>query len=502
MDLVEYIEGHGKVRLITTCDCKIKPLVFPLLELVKGRPEFDTWTFSMRGLNADGVDMDYRVDFLGRVRCARPDCGLLILNTPIACKACLRDERHKRGRPGPGCRNARCPGHPDDSVTEPAIVTEVTRTTTAAEPALASPRWRVFGRQPSGTVITPPRDRSPARSRSDSPRPVEDASMDVDSEGEVRPSPTVEASVRAPETVGLPNLAATKKVSSSAPQKACHGARGKKEKLHDARKSQREFENMYLRHGRDISELRREVGHAFGLVTRVVRSTSDEALSNTDAQKSMQAEIDNLLQKRALDVDGIMEYDGVVRNFPDAEFVRGGLLLGVQNSGLDVASHRWKARFVALGDNVFSTWGERIWEEVIQTTPVGLPEVRLAMGHQSLFSSGIGMHGDVDGAYLTTEIGGKPKFLITPKPILSTVPKSKQHFRRPCARIRRALYGLKRAAADFGEKARRILQPLGFTEIRDVTASVYYKWPVMIIVKMATHRLSQFRLSDWKISKI
>jgi len=143
-----------------------------------------------------------------------------------------------------------------------------------------------------------------------------------------------------------------------------------------------------------------------------------------------------------------------------------------------------------LGDNVFTAWGERIWEEVIQTVPVGPPEVRLAMGHQALFPTGIGVHGDVDGAYLTTEIAGKPKFLILPKALLGLVPGTKKHLRRPCARIRRALYGLKRAGADFGEKARRILISLGFEEIRDVTASVYVKGNILLIVYSDDHYIS------------
>ena len=56
----------------------------------------------------------------------------------------------------------------------------------------------------------------------------------------------------------------------------------------------------------------------------------------------------------ALDVDGILEYEDVSRKFPNAEFVRGTLLLGIRNAELDESYHSWKARFVALGDNVFS----------------------------------------------------------------------------------------------------------------------------------------------------
>ena len=70
---------------------------------------------------------------------------------------------------------------------------------------------------------------------------------------------------------------------------------------------------------------------------------------------------------------------------------------------------------------------------------------------------------------------------------MSIVPPSKRHYKKPCVRILRALYGLQRAGADFGEKARRILRSLGFREIRDVASSVFIKFPVLLIVYSDDH---------------
>ena len=45
----------------------------------------------------------------------------------------------------------------------------------------------------------------------------------------------------------------------------------------------------------------------------------------------------------------------------------------------------------------------------------------------------------------------------------------KKGLKKPCIRIKKALYGLQRAGADFGEKARRILLSLGFVEVKGVS---------------------------------
>lgn len=488
LDMDEYVNGKGVVRIITTRDCKIQPLIFPFVVLARDYPNHDSWTFTMRGVG--NADLDYRIDFLGRVRCARPDCGKLIIDAPISCRMCLRNERHGRGRPGPGCRNARCPGHASAQEEDDVVITETVMQTVDAPAAPRSPRWRMLSKAPSDIVVTPPQSRP--GSRPASPRSGgQDVTMEVSPEGDpVGPTTTAEASADSPSiNVPIPFLSAAKKPSGT-PQKAFHDARDAKEKIFDARKAQKDFEKMYMQRERDVMDLRREVGYAFGLVTRVVRATSEEAANTPKAVEAMQKEINNLLDKRALDVAEIMEYDEVARNYDNAEFVRGNLLLGVQNSELDPSNHRWKARFVALGDNVFSAWGERIWEDVIQTTPVGLPEVRLAFTHQALFPQDGGRHGDVDGAYLTTEMAGKPKFLILPKSLWVILPDKKKNMRRPCIRIRKALYGLKRAGADFGEKARRTLISLGYEEIRDVTASVFVKWPIMLIAYSDDHYFS------------
>ena len=45
-----------------------------------------------------------------------------------------------------------------------------------------------------------------------------------------------------------------------------------------------------------------------------------------------------------------------------------------------------------------------------QASPAGFPELRIATIQSESFEDGVSLHGDVGGAYITTDIYGNPKF--------------------------------------------------------------------------------------------
>ena len=47
----------------------------------------------------------------------------------------------------------------------------------------------------------------------------------------------------------------------------------------------------------------------------------------------------------------------------------------------------------------------------MQTVPAGMAEQKIRDTHQSPFRKGVGLHGDINGAYLTILLGGVIKFL-------------------------------------------------------------------------------------------
>ena len=45
---------------------------------------------------------------------ALSSCTKIVTSNPLSCKDCIDNKKH-RGRPGPGCRASRCPGHLQDN---------------------------------------------------------------------------------------------------------------------------------------------------------------------------------------------------------------------------------------------------------------------------------------------------------------------------------------------------------------------------------------------------
>ncbi len=56
-------------------------------------------------------------------------------------------------------------------------------------------------------------------------------------------------------------------------------------------------------------------------------------------------------------------------------------------------------------------YGDKVIEEVTQTVPAGMAEQKIGHSHRAMSDDGVGLHGDIDGAYLTLILGGCLKFL-------------------------------------------------------------------------------------------
>ena len=57
---------------------------------------------------------------------------------------------------------------------------------------------------------------------------------------------------------------------------------------------------------------------------------------------------------------------------PDVEHVQANLILGIKHCELDQSQHRFKARIVALGDNVRDIYGRLVGEDQLHGRPITL----------------------------------------------------------------------------------------------------------------------------------
>lgn len=247
MDEEEYKHGHGKIVVTTTRHVKIRTTIFPWLDIEKEKPLHRSWNFSIRAAGAE--DLDYRVNTRGQLVCTKAECGKLILfeeTDPITCQYCIKNAKHKRGRPGPGCRNSRCQcvrvqKEQEKLGDDLVITTEVPLTPPLARTSPeGSPRsFRLSSKQSSANRAVQSRDRSPESFYS----PRQDVAMD---DGSV----VVAAEVTREADIGAPMMAAAKKMKVTKPTGPKlpvqpHEVDTKK-RIYQARTAAREFTNEFL----------------------------------------------------------------------------------------------------------------------------------------------------------------------------------------------------------------------------------------------------------------
>ena len=110
-----------------------------------------------------------------------------------------------------------------------------------------------------------------------------------------------------------------------------------------------------------------------------------------------------------------------------------------------------------------------------------MEETRFALCHAASYADGVSLRGDVQGAFPTSDIGGPAKWMRIRGAMRAdprVIPRNKQHVKRPVARVRKALYGFKRAGADYGAHLKKKMRQLKVgglraRKLRDVVASVW-----------------------------
>ena len=168
----------------------------------------------------------------------------------------------------------------------------------------------------------------------------------------------------------------------------------------------------------------------------------------------------------------VQEMTVVQSNQQDANFVRGHLLLGRKDSELQIEG-KWKARFVAGGNNVWDADGLRAAEEQFFGAPATLDAVRIVCWWSTRCGSSL-KAADVDHAYLQAMLGGPPIYILLPKELWPSE-WNQMNLQAPVLQLRRAIYGLKRSGFDWQRHANAILVKRLWSPVKDVAEGLFSK---------------------------
>ena len=221
----------------------------------------------------------------------------------------------------------------------------------------------------------------------------------------------------------------------------------------------------------------------FGCVTKIIPVKSEKGRSPA-ALKAMEEEITKLCAKHKVwSWSTIAELSDVRKRDPTASFVRVHMLLGLKHSE-DEALAYYKARLVALGNQVFGTHGEIIFEEEkLYVSPITMEASRALDVYAFSIPGGVSQTGDAECAYGQARLQGDTKvYLIFDEHLL---PKHLQG-KYVCAVVTAdgALYGLQRAGFDWDSFSREKLVKAGWRQFADAQRSMFEKLfaasPIMV----------------------
>ena len=157
---------------------------------------------------------------------------------------------------------------------------------------------------------------------------------------------------------------------------------------------------------------------------------------------------------------------------------------------------KWKSRFVALGNRLFDFFGGKIEEELRHFVPSSLAAVRLSVLWELMVPDGVGLRGDVPGAYLTSKLSGPETYIEIPKDKLPPHWNQGIGYRRPVRRVTGSLSGLPRGDTDWGTKAEKsILRLPGAEKVVDFGEGSLFSIP-------ASRELDEFLRKVLKIDKL
>ncbi|CAE7450270.1 unnamed protein product [Symbiodinium sp. CCMP2592] len=508
LDFEHYVETKGEARIVHTRDARFPPQVrWPFQELGMDNPDAAYWAqrlFKPGVLQPTPVAGDDG-------RCVL--CGLWATDADIHCRGCLLGGGRRRHVDGPGCLPARCGGHAFLDVQPPPGSPE-----TSMDYSPSTPHSR------DGGVI----DSSMASSSSrfstshDAHDDEDDLGPPPDDEGDGRchirmpchasragewacslmhkclPNTIMVAAdtyifiraISVPPRVGShPSDADSER---SRPASSSHNRTStelRPDGIHssdaDSERSQQptndrdnaaisstvKFESdrsglstvvrggtvlttpAALRLEQELDKLTTELGKMFACVTKIVKRRDPEWDTNA-AREAIRKEAANHASKRTWESEACEWETAVAKYGPDVEY------------------HRFKARIVALGDNVRDIYGRLVEEDQLHGRPITLEGSRALDCYAGLQPDGDCQTADADGAYLQARLKGRPKVICLPREFRT---QSELEMRCPVHLLYMAIYGLTRSNSDWEDHADDRLLLKHWLQARDIERPIFKK---------------------------
>ena len=198
-----------------------------------------------------------------------------------------------------------------------------------------------------------------------------------------------------------------------------------------------------------------------------------------EAQKAIRDELDNMVNLNVFNFDEVDEWDNVISADNSALHVMAHMLIGVKGEELAEEHRKWKARLVALGNQLRTGHGSLHREEDLYGCPTSLEAVRLVLAWGVMHPGYSVLSCDVKSAYLQAELkGSNPIWIQLPADLWSAEwwdERGRPKFRCPVMPLHKALYGLQRSGFDWGEKAVTVLEYNEWRRIKDVQELMFFQ---------------------------
>ena len=216
---------------------------------------------------------------------------------------------------------------------------------------------------------------------------------------------------------------------------------------------------------------------ATGLVTKLLHP-GDPLSESPEALAAEEKEMRNMLSKGTFCPDQVCDWAVERKVHPDAIVGKGKMILGIKNSEMPEEQWAYKGRLVFMGNNLRGVDGQRVMgtTDGLYGTPISISNARYVLAVAALRSWGVEV-ADVEGAYLTADLGGPPVYLRMPERLWRAAgvsPEKTAGVADPCLRVQKAMYGLPRSGFDWFSHADDTLTKIGWKRMAGVD-SVYLK---------------------------
>ncbi|KAA8494877.1 Retrovirus-related Pol polyprotein from transposon TNT 1-94 [Porphyridium purpureum] len=191
-------------------------------------------------------------------------------------------------------------------------------------------------------------------------------------------------------------------------------------------------------------------------VTRVM--SRREATTDGRAAEAIENELGQMRRFGVWDPEPV-----TLNSITEGLIVRAHMVVAEKHTERPVEERKIKARLVAGGDRITDMTGVPVSLTVPYEAPASLAALRIVLAWAQMNELEVGFV-DITSAYLQAECSGGPVYVILPSEAGGKTGTAHH--------LRKAMYGLPRAGADFAREARSRLLRLGWVE---VTAGVYIR---------------------------